>query len=61
MNCDGSVDFGDINPFVLYLADYSAWLAAYSGCPPQNGDINEDGAYPDFGDINPFVALLTGG
>ena len=60
MNCDGSVDFGDINPFVLYLADYSAWLAAYSGCPPQNGDINEDGAYPDFGDINPFVALLTG-
>ncbi len=61
LNCDGLVDFGDINPFVLYLSNFGAWQAAYTDCPPTNGDINGDGLYPDFGDINPFVALLSGG
>jgi aminopeptidase N len=63
MNCDGSIDFGDINPFVLYMTDDVAWQAANPGCPLQNGDINSDGTYgqDSFGDINPFVALLTGG
>jgi hypothetical protein len=61
MNCDGSVNFGDINPFVQYLSNFTAWQATYTGCPATNGDINQDGLYPDFGDINPFVALLTGG
>ena len=60
LNCDGTVGFGDINPFVLYLADFAGWQAAYSGCPAVNGDINGDGVYPDFADISPFVALLTG-
>lgn len=60
INCDGLVDFGDINPFVLYLSDFAAWQAAYAGCPATNGDINGDGLYPSFDDINPFVALLTG-
>ena len=59
MNCDGTVNFGDINPFVLYLSNLSAWQAANPGCPPANGDINQDGTYPSFGDINPFVALLS--
>ncbi len=58
MNCDGVVDFGDINPFVQYLTDFPGWLATYPDCPPENGDINGDGEYPSFGDINPFVALL---
>jgi hypothetical protein len=57
-NCDGSVDFGDINPFVLVLTNPAAWEAAYPGCPLANADINADGAV-DFGDINPFVALLS--
>ncbi len=63
VNCDGVVDFGDINPFVLFLSNFGAWQAAYPGCPPQNGDINQDGTYGQgsFGDINPFVALLSGG
>jgi hypothetical protein len=60
LNCDGSVNFADINPFVLYLSNFSAWQATFAGCPPQNGDINGDGTYPSFGDINPFVALLGG-
>jgi hypothetical protein len=63
MNCDGTVDFGDINPFVLYLSNFSTWQAAYADCPPEVGDINGDGTYgqASFGDINPFVVLLTGG
>jgi hypothetical protein len=62
MNCDGTISFADINPFVQYLSNFSAWQAAYPGCPAQNGDINGDGTYGQgsFGDINPFVALLTG-
>ncbi len=63
LNCDGTVDFGDINPFVLYLSNFASWQATYTNCPPQNGDINGDGIYGQgsFGDINPFVALLSGG
>ena len=59
LNCDGSVDFGDINPFVLRLANPAGYHAAYPTCPDANGDINSDGSV-DFADINPFIALLTG-
>jgi len=61
LNCDGQVDFGDINPFVLYLSNYGGWVAANPGCSPLNGDINGDGTYGggSFGDINPFVACLA--
>ncbi len=59
LNCDGEVNFGDINPCVLRLTDPAAYAAAYPDCPSGNGDINEDGLV-DFADINPFVALLTG-
>jgi hypothetical protein len=64
MNCDGTygyLSFGDINPFVLYVSNNSAWRAAYPDCPPENGDINGNGTYGQnsFGDINPFVALLS--
>lgn len=63
LNCDGSVNFSDINPFVLYLSNYATWEAQNPGCNPLNGDINGDGTYgqSSFGDINPFVALLSGG
>lgn len=60
LNCDGTVGFGDINPFVLYVSNFAGWQAAYPGCLPENGDTNSDGVYPDFGDINPFVVLLSG-
>jgi hypothetical protein len=59
LNCDGRVDFGDINPFVLRLSNPTGYQAAYPGCPDANGDINTDGQV-NFGDINPFVALLSG-
>lgn len=58
MNCDGLVDFGDINPFVMALSNPAGYAAAYPNCDIRNGDINGDGRV-DFGDINPFVRLLT--
>jgi hypothetical protein len=61
LNCDGQINFGDINPFVLYLSNFATWQAAYAGCNPANGDINCDGTYGQgsFGDINPFVSVMT--
>ena len=59
MNCSGEVNFKDINPFVVYLSNLSAWQASFAGCSPANGDINADGTYPSFKDINPFVVLLS--
>ncbi len=60
LNNDGTVDFGDINPFILALADPDAYQATYGFPAAQAGDLNCNGA-ADFGDINPFIALLTGG
>ena len=60
LNCDGAIDFGDINPFVLALTDPPGYGNAYPGCNLLNGDINSDGTV-DFGDINPFVNCLTTG
>jgi hypothetical protein len=61
LNCDGSVDFGDINPFVLLLSNEAGYRTAFPNCIRINGDINNDGTYGQgsFGDINPFVALLS--
>jgi hypothetical protein len=59
LNCDGVVNFDDINPFVLALGDPGGYQAAYPDCNIRNGDINGDGSV-DFGDIDLFVALLAG-
>jgi hypothetical protein len=60
VNCDGAVNFGDINPFVEALSDPDGYQQSYPGCWPSNADINGDQSV-NFGDINPFVELLTGG
>jgi hypothetical protein len=60
LNCDGLINFGDINPFVQILSNFQAWQTTYPGCPWQNGDINVDSTV-SFGDINPFVAIMTSG
>jgi hypothetical protein len=60
MNCDGQVDFGDINPFVLALSSPDTWENTFPCCPILNGDINGD-CLVDFADINPFVACLSSG
>jgi hypothetical protein len=58
-NCDGVVDFGDINPFVAAIVSIEGYEAQFPDCTIYNADINLDG-HVDFGDINPFVALLAG-
>ncbi|MEW6249549.1 MAG: hypothetical protein AB1716_02800 [Planctomycetota bacterium] len=58
LNCDGVVNFDDINPFVLALSDPAGYQAAYPTCNILTGDCNGDGLV-NFDDINPFVALLT--
>jgi hypothetical protein len=30
LSCDGLVNFGDINPFVLYLSNFAVWEATYT-------------------------------
>lgn len=57
MNCDGDVDFGDIDPLVVALSGQAPYVAAYPTCTWMNADCNDDGVV-DFGDIDPFVALL---
>jgi hypothetical protein len=59
LNCDGGLDFRDINPFVLALSNPAAYEAAYPACTRWNADINGNGVV-GFTDINPFVALLSG-
>lgn len=67
-NCDGAVNFFDIDPFVVALtasndpATWQAWLEANgygSTCSFLNNDTNGDGSV-DFFDIDAFVALLAG-
>ncbi len=58
LNCDGVVNFGDINAFVLILSNYALWQQTYPGCPSGNGDVDGNGM-PGFGDINPFVGLMV--
>lgn len=59
MNCDGSVNNFDIDPFVLGLLDPNGYVAAYPGCVLLNADVNCDGLFNNF-DIDPFVILILG-
>jgi hypothetical protein len=59
MNCDGLLDFGDINPFVLAISSRRDYEQRYPDCNFHLADVNGDGEV-DFGDINPFVELLMG-
>jgi len=59
LDCDGDVDFDDINPFILALSGQTAYLAQYPDCNWLNADCNADGNV-DFDDINALVALLEG-
>ncbi len=59
LNCDGNVNFFDIDPFVLAVTDATAYLASYPDCDLMNGDCNGDGVV-NFFDIDAFVALVSG-
>ncbi|MBK9127245.1 MAG: hypothetical protein IPM13_05550 [Phycisphaerales bacterium] len=57
MDCDGDVDFDDIDPFVLALQGPGAYNAAHPCCPWLNGDTSNDGQVT-FDDIDAFVDLI---
>ena len=60
-NCDGVIDFFDIDPFVTALVSGPAdWESQFDCDFVIANDINADGTV-DFFDIDPFVALLVGG
>ncbi len=56
-NCDGSIDFFDIDPFVMAIFDPAAYAGLYCGGATTSVDCNADGSV-DFFDIDPFLALL---
>lgn len=58
LNCDAVVGFGDINPFILALANPHEYARRYPDCPLGNRDINGNGTF-GFDDVNPFVKLLA--
>ncbi len=59
LNCDGAVDNGDIDAFVLALIDPAQYAIQYPSCSTGLGDMNCDGA-TDNGDIDRFVDALLG-
>jgi hypothetical protein len=59
VNCDGVLNFFDIDPFVMLLVEPAGYAATYA-CDPVFGDMNRDDQV-DFFDIDPFVAALLGG
>ena len=57
MDCDGDVDFDDIDPFVLALGGQAGYEAQYPACNWLNADCDASGGV-DFDDIDAFVALI---
>ncbi len=59
-NCDGIVDFFDIDPFIMALFDPPGYAAAFCDGAPCGVDVDCSGVV-DFFDIDPFIACLFGG
>ncbi len=60
LNCDGQMDFDDIDPFVMALVGQAAYEAVFPACDWLSGDMNGDGTV-NFDDISAFVACLAMG
>ena len=59
-NCDGLVNNGDIEAFILSITNSRRYAAEYPGCPLVNGDANLD-TLVNTGDTDPFISVITGG
>lgn len=57
LNCDGVVNFAEIDLFIVALEGQMAWLAQFPDCPWLNADCNLD-LNVSFDDIDPFIELL---
>ncbi len=60
VNCDGAIDFFDIDPFILALFDPAGYAAAHPDCLLTAADV-DGSATVDFFDIDPFVDCLFNG
>jgi hypothetical protein len=60
VNCDGTVDAADIDPFFLALVFPNQYVQQFPSCALAHADVNSDGSV-DGADIDPFFALLGGG
>ena len=64
LDCDGSMNGLDIDPFVLALTStppgYTEYYAQYPGCDAMLADVDCNGSINGL-DIDPFVQCLTGG
>ncbi len=60
MNCDGAVDFDDINGFVVALVGEAAYAAQFPTCDHDLADVDGVGGV-NFDDIGGFIAALIGG
>ena len=58
MDCDGNVDFDDIDEFILGLSDLSEYEKQFGIPPATKGDTDGDGDL-DFDDIRGFVTHLS--
>ncbi len=58
VNCDGSVNGFDVDPFVLAISDPERFAEAYPACDIEAADTNQDGSI-DGHDIERFVTRLT--
>jgi hypothetical protein len=58
LDCNGMLDFDDIDDFVLALSDAQAYEQQFGMAPSVKGDLDDDGDV-DFDDIDEFVALLN--
>jgi hypothetical protein len=59
-NCDGSVDFFDIDPFVLALFNLPEYQTQHCGGSTATVDVDSSSGV-DFFDIDPFLACQFGG
>ena len=59
LNCDGSIDAFDIEPFLLALFDPAGYQEQHPDCDRMLADINGDGNVDAF-DIESFLELLFG-
>lgn len=60
LNCDQTVDFADVDAYVLALINPAAYDLAYPGCDRLLADMNQNGV-ADSSDVQQFLFLLTGG
>ncbi len=58
LNCDGWVNNGDIDPFILAVTFPEHYDTAYPDCNIMLGDVNGDG-WVNNGDIDAFTTLLN--